>query len=39
MSMNETTPSAAFAAGFIQQALDFIQFAKSWREKTVKEEK
>ena len=39
MRMNETTPSAAFAAEFIQQALDFIQFAKSWREKTVKEEK
>lgn len=39
MRMNETTPSAAFAAEFIQQALDFIQFAKSWREKNVKEEK
>jgi sulfite reductase (ferredoxin) len=39
MRMNETTPSAEFATEFIQQALAFIQFAKSWREKTVKEEK
>ncbi len=39
MRMNETNPSAVFATEFIQQALDFIQFAKSWREKTVKEEK
>lgn len=39
LRMNESTPSAPFATSYIQQALDFIQFAKSWREKTVKEEK
>ena len=39
LRMNENAPSGEFAREYIQQALDFIAFAKNWREETVKSEK
>ncbi len=39
LRMNENAPSGDFARTYIQQALDFIRFAKNWREETVKAEK
>lgn len=39
LRMNEHAPSAEFARAYIQQALDFIGFAKNWREVTVNAEK
>ncbi len=39
LRMNENAPSAEFARAYIQQALDFIGFAKNWREVTVNAEK
>lgn len=39
LRMNEHAPSAEFARDYIQQALDFIAFAKNWREVTVNAEK
>lgn len=39
LRMNEHAPSADFARAYIQQALDFIAFAKNWREVIVNAEK
>ncbi len=38
LRMNDNTPSGDFAREYIHQALDFIAFAKNWREETVKSE-
>jgi sulfite reductase (ferredoxin) len=36
LQMNENKPSASFAATYLQESLDFIAFARSWREQEVK---
>lgn len=39
LKMNEEEPSEAFALNYLQQAKDFIAFARQWREKAVLAEK
>ncbi len=39
MRMNEVTPSENFAAEYLQQAREFIAYAKQWREQAVLAEK
>jgi sulfite reductase (ferredoxin) len=39
MRINEESPSESFAIGFLQQAKDFIEYAKQWREQAVLAEK
>ena len=39
LRMNEMAPSEAFANEYLQQAKDFVAYAKSSREKLVLEEK
>ncbi|HEX7844749.1 MAG TPA: HEPN domain-containing protein, partial [Chitinophagaceae bacterium] len=39
MRINETAPAEAFANEYLQQAKDFIAYAKQWREQSVLAEK
>lgn len=39
MRMNETAPSSAFAVEYLQQAEDYIRYAKNFKEKTLLTEK
>ena len=39
LKMNEAEPSEAFALSYLQQAKDFIAFARQWREQAVLAEK